>query len=332
VTLRDMAAGIVVADCMTSSRRALRPRAVVTLVAASHRSNRAQAAAAHRCPLRSCLEQQEEMAMSSRLGLGIMVAVANLATGCMSTEPEVMATAEQGVMTLGYSWGTWSSSTVVLDASSTNQTCFLSGVFGDLQPNGYDPDGQGVGVRVISTGYYQIYVNTVARDLGAGVQCVNSVKGRTQEKGWHTGNPAPTWLASASDPWLRCFLTQVKGTPSGQATSGFVSSADFVKVWNDGFNWYVGGFQSTNGYVEAHAQCVDVNGDFGSWVWQAPDPGSRQDPLTNVAGASCPLTYVGGHFDIDDWGAGVYTSMETGTNHFFMNTNYGHTGWTTCVN
>jgi hypothetical protein len=274
-----------------------------------------------------------QFAMAVRFGMMVMP-LGVLAAGCMSAAPDddaaAVSSTEQDVKTLGFSWGATSSATVALSGTSTaTQTCFLSGVSGDLIPNGTDFIGQGVGVNAGSNGQYNMYLNTNQQELEVAAQCVNSATARTNEVTWSMGESAKTLGSATPDSARRCFLTRVSGSPSGDGPRAFSSSTDFVKVWSDGSNWYIGGVLSGPG--SASAVCVDVTADYGTWIYQSPDPGTGEYAMTNVAGASCPLQYVGGHFDVNDWEAGVYTWLETGTNQFSMHTSHGHTGWSTCV-
>jgi hypothetical protein len=282
--------------------------------------------------------------MSSRYDLYEMTAMLSMALGvigCVSSGPEVgAAEIEQAVMTYGYSLGVTTTSSIPI-GTSVDRTCFLSGVAGNLQPPESDlgVPAPGADLWIDDNNDYHLTVTTYGRELNVFAQCVNTAAGRTAPVQWITGGPGDPnngakWLASLKDhPYRRCFLT---GIHSGYRPekSGFVSNDDYVQIitsWDqqNGYQIYLGGVQSN--VASATAQCIDVNVDYGSWQWTAADPGARQDPLSNTAGISCPLTGIGGHFNQDAWLDGAYTSLETGINQFYMNTTNGHTGWTTCV-
>jgi hypothetical protein len=260
-----------------------------------------------------------------------MLSMALGIVGCVSSGPDAgAAETEQAVMVYGYSWGVTSASSTNI-GTSVNRTCFLSGVAGNLQPPASDfgvlPPSAGLWID--GNNDYHLAVNTYGGEVNAFAQCVNTAAGRTDPAVWHSWDLHPKWLASLKDhPYRRCFLTEIESGPQPDQ-SGFVSNNDYVQIFQSGDDLYLGGVQSHA--ASATAQCIDVNVDYGSWQWTAPDPGGRQDPLSNIAGISCPLTGIGGHFNHDAWLDGAYTSLETGILQFYMNTTNGHTGWTTCV-
>jgi hypothetical protein len=119
---------------------------------------------------------------------------------------------------------------------------------------------------------------------------VNTAAGRTTEVSWSFGQAAQVLGSSWDHPMRRCFLTGIKNNLPGTIFFGFTNNSEYVRIWNDGFNWYLGGLLA--GGASATARCVDVSGDYGSWAWQAGDPGTWQDLLSNVAGVVCPLTGI----------------------------------------
>lgn len=227
-----------------------------------------------------------------------------------------------------YSWGdtTYSFANI---GTATNRTCFLSGLAGNIRPAG--PTGQtGAGVRINSSGDYEIYVDSDGGALNVFASCVNTSAGRTAEVQWRTGDAAK--LLGAVKAGRRCFLTNVTTSNAypSEGGSGFKSNSDYVRIWQDGYNWWVGGVQS--GVVWATARCIDVSADYGGWQWTSGDPGTRQDPLSgNPGGVSCLLTGVGGHFSNNDWLDGAYVSYDAGIHQYYMNTKNGHTGWANCI-
>lgn len=239
-----------------------------------------------------------------------------------------------------YSWGVTQSSGLDI-GTSTNRTCFLTGITGNIQPASLS---EGIGcstataVRVLTdaSGEYSLYIQPsgCGKPLQGFARCVNSATGRTSEVTWMTGQAAK--LLGTVTARRRCFLTGVTTSTIfidnqgvSHSGSGFNTTSDSVQIWNDGTNWYLGGSQS--GAVWANARCIDVNVDNGGWVWQAGNPGSRKDPLTNAGGATCFLTGIGGGFFRNDWNDGVYISNDPGLNQFYMNTTNGKTGWARCV-
>jgi hypothetical protein len=228
-----------------------------------------------------------------------------------------------------YFWGTTEDSYLEI-GTAINRTCFLSGVVGNFYSY-LTPDillGSGVGLGITSQNNYYIFVHTRLRPLGVFVRCVNTTAGRTPEVTWTKGMPAQ--VLGPVTPTRRGFLTHI-GTAysSSQGGWGFMKNSDSVQVWHDGSNWYIGGVQSGPG--SGSARCIDITEDDGCWVWQAGDPGTRKDPLSNESGVTCLLTGIGGHFSKEDWTDGAFITYEPGLNQFYMNTKNGKTGWANCV-
>lgn len=268
----------------------------------------------------------ESAALASRRKLSSMVSIAIIAAACVND-----AVAFTG--NWNYSWGDTKYSFASI-GTAIDRTCFMTGMTGDIQPFN-DPtnvsigDMTSVGVKVNSTilgSYYTIYVDSDGGALGVYARCVNTAAGRTGEVYWHTGQSAQ--VLGAVTAKRRCFLTQI-GTSNITDYGGFRYGWEYVRVWKDSSNWYLGGFQS--GSAWGAARCIDVSEDHGNWQWVAGDPGTRKDPLAyNPGGVTCFLTGVGGRFDKSDWADGVFITYG-GINQFSMNTANGKTGWANCV-
>jgi hypothetical protein len=263
-----------------------------------------------------------------------MVSATLWAAGCMSEPAEGTdrhgeeAEAQQAFTgNWNYSWGDTKYSFANI-GTATNRTCFLSGLAGNITPAG--STGQtGAGVHINANGDYEIYVDSDGGWLNTFARCVNTSAGRTAEVTWNTFQAAQQLAPVAAG--RRCFLTSVTTSnaypPDGP---GFRSNSDYVRVWQDGSHWWVGGVQT--GMAWATARCINVSADYGGWEWIAGDPGTRQDLLSgNPGGVTCLLTGVGGHFTRNDWVDGAYVSYDAGINQFYMNTKNGHTGWANCV-
>jgi len=228
-----------------------------------------------------------------------------------------------------YSWGDTKYSFASIGTAS-GRTCFLSGMTGNISPFSVNQFGgqTGVGVRINGNNNYELYVDSDGGALGVYARCVNSAAGRTAEVTWRTGQAAKVLGAVTAN--RRCFLTSITTSNQYGDNSGFRYGSDYVRVWKDSTNWYVGGIQS--GTVWGSARCMDVNEDHGGWQWIAGDPGTRKDPLAyNPGGVTCLLTGVGGRFNKNDWADGAFVTYEAGVNQFFMNTKNGKTGWVNCV-
>lgn len=251
-----------------------------------------------------------------------------LAVGAMTLIVPVWSAAFTG--NWNYSWGDTKYSFANIGTAS-NRTCFMSGMAGSLIPAG--STGQtGVGVNINSSNNYELYVDADGgRALQVWARCVNTAAGRTHEVTWHTGQAAKVLGAVTSK--RRCFLTHI--TTSNAYTStygdkGFRNNSDYVRVWKDSANWYIGGVQS--GMVWGGARCIDVSENYGSWLWVSGDPGTRKDNLAyNPGGVTCFLQGVGGHFDKSNWVDGAFITYDNGINQFHMNTKNGKSGWANCV-
>jgi hypothetical protein len=262
----------------------------------------------------------------TRTGTWAVIICMTSLLGCADTggsgQSDVGETTQAFSANWSYSWAD-SKNTFINIGSSTNRTCFLSGLAGNLTPVG--SNGQsGAGLQISPMGDYFMYLESGGGLLNVVARCMNTSVGRTAEVVWKTGDPSH--LLGSVTASRRCFLTSV--TTTNQGGPGFVSDSDNVRVWQDGSNWWLGGSQS--GVVWATARCIDVSADLGNWLWVAGDPGSRQDPLaSDPGGVSCLLTGVGGHFNDNDATDGAYISEDSA--QFHMNTKNGHSGWANCV-
>ena len=289
--------------------------------------------------------------------------LASFATGCTSevasSAPTADAAKEDGRLehtedaytgNSNWSWGVTHDSTVDINVKAASNTCFMTGISGNLRPGDdrYFSDGfhpASAGVRVNAAGNYEIFVTSTSNNpVQVWARCVNSVAGRTAEVVWQGAASAngtkyqdAVSLGSVVGG-RRCFLTQAKNNNwvyNGDGSTGWYAftsdSNDFVRIWHDKTNWWLGG-SIAKGNVFITARCFTINEDDGVWGWQAGDPGTRKDPLTNVGGATCGLTGFGGHFDTySDWNDGAFISYEGGTNQFYMNTKNGKIGEAQCM-
>ncbi|HZI14188.1 MAG TPA: hypothetical protein VE153_27720 [Myxococcus sp.] len=265
--------------------------------------------------------------------LMLAVPLAAFAVGCggepldETTEPaaggEAVAQTEQAVGLGGsYWWGTsnngYTSTTI---GTATNRTCFLAGVFGNLQPAA---TGSWLSAGTfMNAGNWVIFVNHYAsKALATSVHCINTAANRTPEVSWYQGGAAK--LLGAATAQRRCFLTGVDGA------GGFKSTSDHVRVWNDGTNWWLGG--NLSGQGGASALCVDLPEDHGGWLWVAGNPGGFTENLAyNPGGVACLLSGVGGPFTRSDYSDGVSIDYNSGTRYWEMTVTNGKRGWGNCV-
>lgn len=236
---------------------------------------------------------------------------------------ESLASTEQAVGLGGsYWWGTSASGyTSTTIGTATNRTCFLSGVFGNLVPS-----SNGIGVSAgtfMNAGNWVISVNNYSgKAVATSVQCLNTAANRTPEVSWYRGGAAKVLGAATSQ--RRCFLTDVWGS------GGYKVNSDYVRVWNDGLNWYLGGNLSDDG--GASAMCVDVPEDHGGWLWIAGYPGSFTHNLAyNPGGVACLLSGFGGAFTKSDFNDGVSIDYNSGTRYWEMTVTNSKRGYGNCV-
>jgi len=239
-----------------------------------------------------------------------------------------------------FSWGVTSSSSIDI-GSSVGRTCFLTGMVGNFRSSSA---GSNLGVEVaLHPNNYTLGVTTDGVSLGAYARCVGSAAGRTAEGFWQTGD-SPRVLGPATGN-RRCFLTGLFTFRDIPTQQGFRSDSDNVRVEVKNGNWQLTGTQS--GLVIAHAGCMNVSSDVGSWTWTAGHDAfawvwdwpvkkrvfidsARHDPMADDRdGTNCFLTSISGDFQTNDWADGVFISQSGGK--FIMNTKNGKSGSATCV-
>ena len=259
----------------------------------------------------------------------IVLATAALAgAGCVIDEAGDVAGDEQPagevqqeVSSFGiWSWGC-SSGPCALDLGAVaGQTCFLAGVWGNLQPasGGYSQ------VQLIqSGGHWGLQIVPAGNPLGGTAVCV---PGNTVKTGsWFSG-AGETDLGSGAT--RRCFLSGVINI------NGFTASSDYVRVRKVGDTWFLGGNIPAGKDVRAAATCVDVpsaSGDFGLVVG---DGGSLLDqPVkdNNPWGWACGLKKLGGHFTTSAWNDGVWFEYNNGISMWELNGVNGKQATVSCV-
>ncbi|RKH54046.1 hypothetical protein D7X55_14260 [Corallococcus sp. AB049A] len=235
-------------------------------------------------------------------------------------EDAALGTSEQGIGLGGtYWWGTSANGlTSTTIGTATNRTCFLRGIRGNLKGTSW----AGAGVFQYA-GNWEIFINqSNSKALRTDVQCINTATNRTPEVSWYDGQAAK--LLGAVTSARRCFLTQV------EAAGGFTANADYARVWNDGYNWYLGGNLGAAG--GARALCVDVPSDAGGWLWIAGNPGTFTHNLAyNPGGVACMLSGIGGNFSTSDYDDGVTIDYNAGTRYWEMTVSNSKRGWGNCV-
>lgn len=294
----------------------------------------------------------------SKLSLATIFAAS--LTGCVDADEQASGDEPLGEITAAfsanwtYSWGSTNPSSADI-GTATNRTCFLTGITGEFEPF-YSPFSAipsvpaSAGVRVNpDTGHWEIFVSPQSGALGVYARCVNV----TSTEYWASityGSSANELDLGPATSARRCFLASLTNNVyrdgNGVGWWGFVNTGHWVNADNPysgdhvrivarvapdfTAHWYVTADEPPSlSWVQAYARCFNISENDGSWQWIAGDPGTRQDPLTNVSGATCGLTGVGGRLTVSDYTDGVYITA-TGS-QFSLNTKNGKTGWATCM-
>ncbi|WP_338864403.1 hypothetical protein [Myxococcus stipitatus] len=237
---------------------------------------------------------------------------------------EAIGQAEQQVGLSGtYTWRTnranYTSTSI---GTSTDRTCFLTGLGGSLQPVTPDDISWTFAGAHLYGDQWIISINQyVDAALSTTVQCVNTAANRTPEVVWAKGEAAK--LLGAVTPNRRCFLTRI------EASGAFDSTADYVRVWNDNINWYLGGDLADDG--GARAMCVDFPEVHGNWLLISGADPINYNLAYNPGGVACFLTELGGRFNQDSYYDGVSVNYNAGTRTWEMDLSPVKRGRAVCV-
>jgi hypothetical protein len=284
------------------------------------------------------------MIMNRLCKLSLMLPVLLLGVGCVGAtdehgdDDEQVGAAQEAFSTYGsWSWGTAGHSTAAAPIGSDPQTCFLSGVAGNLRSYYGAPGGYTAAYAEVYRSGSNWYINTYGPDtnskVGATAICLPTSTNRTATVGWSTGYPAQVLAPVTAN--RRCGLMGVGNTEVYYNDNQWQSATDSVYIWNDGTNWYIGG----TGHAQGYGGCVDVSSTSGTWNWTwAPTGGTstlnllqKVDGGTNPLGTQCFLTGVGGAFQSDDWNNGVFINYDAGSQWWSMTVSNNKTGKVTCV-
>ncbi|WP_338872968.1 hypothetical protein [Myxococcus stipitatus] len=238
------------------------------------------------------------------------------------TDEAIGQTAQQITVEAPHTWRTNQPESIYASlGSSTNRTCFLSALGGNLQPAPGSLEW-GMAGALMYAGEWKVFVSqTFNTALSTTVQCVTTAANRTAEVVWYNGQAAKLLGAVTAD--RRCFLTRIEGA------GGFDSTSDYVRVWNDGLNWYLGGDLADEG--GARAMCVDIPEDHGSWGWSTGASDKTVSLAYNPGGIACFLHSLGGNFNQNNYGDGVSVDYNAGTRTWEMNVSPYKRGGASCV-
>jgi hypothetical protein len=218
-----------------------------------------------------------------------------------------------------WSWGC-SSAPCGLDLGLVaGQTCFLAGVWGNLQPAGSYSQ-----VQVLqSDGHWGLQIVPSGHPLGGTAVCVPGTMVKTGS--WSSGQPE---VSLGSGATRRCFLSGVINT------DGFTASSDFVQVRKVGSTWFLGGNMPSSKTVRAVATCVDVPAAANDFGLVVSDGGSFLNvPIqdNNPWGWACGIKKLGGHFTTNSYNDGVWIGYNNGISMWELNAVNGKQVATDCV-
>jgi hypothetical protein len=238
-----------------------------------------------------------------------------------------------------------------LDIGDANvQTCFLTGVTGDLDsgsdsgpappmPNAVS-SGRAFAGAYISGGHYRVaawggsYASGNANNaVGAAVACIGIGTPITSkmEATWVSGGPDAFIAPNAPNRY--CFLESVEGSAGiwSDIYAGATVQAEFV---NGGVGWFVTGTAHTNPWNQSHARasgvCVDLPPRTHYASFGLTGPSAPNQFVDSGNGMLCALTHIQG-----PWDGGPADGAILALNPGFawtLNLSSGETVWGTCVN
>jgi len=272
--------------------------------------------------------------------MGLVIGLALTASACTlddsAVDDEETGSAEQGIS--GWAVGAIGTTTTTTGFdtgwSTSNSTCVLTAVLGNLREGGWWSVGDvasEASVKRMANGHWGIfghggaYEHTAANNpVMAGAVCVpfpptSSGHWRSQDTG--SGPPAlPSRFADLA-PTRRCFLTAVF---SDWGNFGqFADSVQAVRIEageTDGTHpttgWYVQGTLTSNPYngapAGATATCVDFPAIAGEWGGAF---GGATNTMTTGSGTKmCGLTGIFGAFNVNSFSNGVALNAPSAQN------------------
>jgi len=261
------------------------------------------------------------VATAALAGAGCAIDEAGDEPGDEPADEVLTGQTQQEVSSFGiWNWGC-SSGPCALDLGViTGRTCFLAGVWGNLQPSsgGYSQ------VQVIqSGGHWGLQIVPAGNPLGGTAVCI---PGTTVKQGsWFSG-AAETNLGSGAQ--RRCFLSGVINI------DGMTNWTDYLRVRQVAGTWFLGGNIPAGKDTRAAAICVDVptaGGDFGMVVSDGFSNLHAAVQDNNPWGWACGLKKLGGHFTTNAWNDGVWLEYNNGISMWELNGVNGKQATVSCV-
>jgi hypothetical protein len=243
----------------------------------------------------------------------------------------------------GFGWQTDNQSTPPLDLGPDgDRTCFLSGVggvlkseYGSFGPPGNIPTTAAARTyRSAGRWWLSTHGNRNGIRVKATAICLPTVANRTAQRSWAGWFGQQAVDLGPATTYRKCGLTDVSNTQVYYADNVWQASTDSVQVWQAGGRWYLGG----TGNAQGAAVCVDTT-HSGYWSWQLGSGTSTAtwnllqhvDHGTSPLGAQCFLMGVGGAFQENDWGSGVFVNYDQGSTWWSLAASPQKTGWVMCV-
>lgn len=282
------------------------------------------------------------------LALACIVTASTTTLGCIAdatdeSDERIAETVQAFSSYSSYSWSTIGSNNVFdldLNLTPAQATCFLRSVGGNLTSGVGDGNGPGrdafAGARIYNGHWHLItknYFNTAGMAVDTGLVCLPTATNQvlpSDATRWSKGESAKIIAPAAGFPNRICALSSVQNSMYWNQ-HGWTSNSDYVQVWSDGTNWWIGG----QGSAQGTATCVDRTPGGGllglissssTNIVQSIDSGTR--PL----GTQCFLSGVGGMFQ--DGGAannGLYVTYSPASHWWSLEADNGKTAWVNCI-
>jgi len=264
----------------------------------------------------------------------LVIALPAVALGaCMDAGEEATGEVEQHSSWGNSAWYGLGDNTGATSADigpDTGMSCFLAGIAGNISSSYGAPEPPGSLYTVAKTGvirsggrwYIEAQTGSGIEQLASEAMCLNVIAGRTGVYGWSGGNAT---LIGPVTAHRQCFLTEVRNFDMYYTDAELAAAGDSLRVWNDGFNWYIGG----SGHAQGSASCIDVTAVVGTYT-----VGSGSGPLAYndlMPGTQCFLTGIQGSFRNNSYSDGIYINYDPGLHQWSMSSSAGKRGWATCV-
>jgi len=249
-----------------------------------------------------------------RWGFGTLAILA-FGAGCAAQTEETEPTEENvGTVSQAFSggfadWGVTQPSNLNLPEYPTStHTCFLTGVFGNLDSHN---DTVNVALRPSIGGTPQTWMLSVNPDSGSPLRgqaaCVKNVINRTPEMTFFSGQGAKKLGAGEPEfPNRRCFLTAIRSRiHDASQPNDFADANDRLAVQQNSVtkDWYLIG----SGRAAGSARCIDVTEDLGVGAYYGPGTWEIMD---HASGRRCFLADVRGAFTANDFNNGVSVYLD----------------------